>query len=87
MVSLAEDDMGNASKWKESLAQRTAARQNINLMQLVYGKPASKSPNEMQETSASDSEDDEFFRPKGEGNQVYYAIYLHPHPSTSEMPV
>ncbi|MEI4850553.1 hypothetical protein Q8G46_28250, partial [Klebsiella pneumoniae] len=34
-----EDEMGNASKWKDSLAERTVLRQNTNLMQLVYGKP------------------------------------------------
>ncbi|PIN24705.1 GTP-binding protein AARP2 involved in 40S ribosome biogenesis [Handroanthus impetiginosus] len=64
-----EDEMGNVSKWKESLAERTASRQNINLMQLVYGKPASKSPNEIKDASEEESEDDEFFKPKGEGNK------------------
>ncbi|KAL3846002.1 hypothetical protein ACJIZ3_003405 [Penstemon smallii] len=66
-----EDEMGNASKWKESLAERTALRQNINLMQLVYGKPASKSSNDVEDISEeeSDDDDDDFFRPKGEGNK------------------
>ncbi|KAK6140790.1 hypothetical protein DH2020_025471 [Rehmannia glutinosa] len=64
-----EDEMGNASKWKESLSERTALRHNINLMQLVYGKPPSKSSNEMKDTSEEESEDDEFFKPKGEGNK------------------
>ncbi|KAK6140784.1 hypothetical protein DH2020_025480 [Rehmannia glutinosa] len=64
-----EDEMGNASKWKESLSERTALRHNINLMQLVYGKPASKSSTEMKDTSEEESEDDEFFKPKGEGNK------------------
>ncbi|KAG8375611.1 hypothetical protein BUALT_Bualt10G0118400 [Buddleja alternifolia] len=64
-----EDKMGNASKWKESLVERTASRRNINLMQLVYGKPASKSSDEMEDISEEENEDDEFFRPKGEGNK------------------
>ncbi|KAI3468188.1 hypothetical protein Pfo_024851 [Paulownia fortunei] len=64
-----EDEVGNVSKWKESLSERTASRQNVNLMQLVYGKPASKSSNQMKDTSEEESEDDEFFKPKGEGNK------------------
>ncbi|KAL0394111.1 UNVERIFIED_CONTAM: Ribosome biogenesis protein BMS1 [Sesamum latifolium] len=64
-----DDEMGNVSKWKESLAERTSSRQNINLMQLVYGKPASKTSNEMKESSDEESEDDEFFKPKGEGSK------------------
>ncbi|KAL7122018.1 hypothetical protein ACP275_01G019700 [Erythranthe tilingii] len=62
--------MGNLSKWKESLSERTAARRKINLMQLVYGKPESKSSDEMKEISDEGSEDDEFFKPKGEGNKI-----------------
>ncbi|KAL8063300.1 hypothetical protein ABFX02_01G018900 [Erythranthe guttata] len=65
-----EDEMGNVSKWKESLSERTAARRKINLMQLVYGKPESKSSDEMKEISDEGSEDDEFFKPKGEGNKI-----------------
>ncbi|KAL7122020.1 hypothetical protein ACP275_01G019700 [Erythranthe tilingii] len=65
-----EDEMGNLSKWKESLSERTAARRKINLMQLVYGKPESKSSDEMKEISDEGSEDDEFFKPKGEGNKI-----------------
>ncbi|KAL0311937.1 UNVERIFIED_CONTAM: Ribosome biogenesis protein BMS1 [Sesamum radiatum] len=64
-----DDEMGNVSKWKESLAERTSSRQNINLMQLVYGKPASKTSTEMKESSDEESEDDEFFKPKGEGSK------------------
>ncbi|KAL8530896.1 hypothetical protein ACS0TY_007794 [Phlomoides rotata] len=64
-----EDEMGNASKWKESLSERTASRQKVNLMQLVYGKPGSESLYEMNDTSKEDSEDDEFFKPKGEGKR------------------
>ncbi|CAI9757098.1 unnamed protein product [Fraxinus pennsylvanica] len=64
------DDMGNISKWKEFLVERTASRKNVNLMQLVYGKPVSESSNEKQDSSEKEeSEDDEFFRPKGEGNK------------------
>ncbi|KAL7159295.1 hypothetical protein ABFS83_01G018200 [Erythranthe nasuta] len=65
-----EDEMGNVSKWKESLSERTAARRKINLMQLVYGKPESKSSDEMKEISDEGSEDDEFFKPKGEVNKI-----------------
>ncbi|KAA8527320.1 hypothetical protein F0562_034583 [Nyssa sinensis] len=67
-----EDEMGNASKWKESLVERTVLRQNTNLMQLVYGKIASRSTTttEAKDSSEDDeSEDDEFFKPKGEGKK------------------
>lgn len=70
MVALAENEMGNASKWKESLSERTASRQKVNLMQLVYGKPGSESLYETKDTSNEESEDDEFFKPKGEGKKV-----------------
>lgn len=71
MHVLAGEDMGNISKWKEFLAERTASRKNVNLMQLVYGKPVSESSNEKQNSSEKEeSEDDEFFKPKGEGNKV-----------------
>lgn len=67
--------MGNISKWKESLLERTFSRQNINLMQLVYGKSAPTSlthSNGVQDSSEDEeSDDDEFFRPKGEGNKVF----------------
>ncbi|XP_073312093.1 uncharacterized protein [Primulina huaijiensis] len=63
------EERGNISKWKESLAERTSLRQNINLMQLVYGKPASKSLNDIPDCIDEESEDDEFFKPKGEGNK------------------
>lgn len=68
-----EDAMGNISKWKESLMKRTVARQNINLMELVYGKSTSTSTTTMDK--AQDSSDDEesdgeeFFKPKGEGKK------------------
>lgn len=63
-----EDEMGNISKWKESLSERTASRQSINLAELVYGKPGSKSLDDMKDTSEEES-DDEFFKPKGEGKK------------------
>lgn len=67
--------MGNISKWKESLMERTVSRQNTNLMQLVYGKTTSTSTTTLNE--AQDSSDDEesdgedFFKPKGEGKKVH----------------
>ncbi|XP_059653431.1 uncharacterized protein LOC132300403 [Cornus florida] len=65
-----EDEIGNASKWKESLVERTISRQNTNLMQLVYGKSGSVSTNSINEVQGSsgdeESSDDEFFKPKGE---------------------
>ncbi|XP_044466219.1 ribosome biogenesis protein bms1 isoform X2 [Mangifera indica] len=68
-----DDGLGNISKWKESLLERTVSRQNINLMQLVYGKSAPTSlthSNGVQDSSEDEeSDDDEFFRPKGEGNK------------------
>ncbi|KAF5728790.1 ribosome biogenesis protein bms1-like isoform X1 [Tripterygium wilfordii] len=72
-----EDDMGNISKWKESLVERTLSRQNVNLMQIVYGKSASASAsastgsvNEEEEKSEDgESDGEEFFRPKGEGSK------------------
>ncbi|KAJ9554903.1 hypothetical protein OSB04_009517 [Centaurea solstitialis] len=65
-----EGNMGNASKWKESLVERTISRQNMNLMQLVYGQSESKSNASLHEdVDAEESDDDEFFKPKGEGNK------------------
>ncbi|KAM7500049.1 hypothetical protein LguiA_024463 [Lonicera macranthoides] len=71
-----EDDMGNASKWKESLGERTILKRNANLMELVYGESASKSMTSIDEVQGSsqdeeseDDENDEFFKPKGEGNK------------------
>lgn len=81
MHVLAGEDMGNISKWKEFLAERTASRKNVNLMQLVYGKPVSEPSNEKQNSSEKEeSEDDEFFKPKGEGNKVCPCIsHAHMH--------
>lgn len=65
-----EEDMGNISKWKESLVDRTISKQNNNLMQRVYGKSASTPINEKQDGSEDEESDDEFFKLKGEGNKV-----------------
>lgn len=65
-----EQDMGNASRWKEALLERTVSRQNTNLMQHVYGKSVSNLASDISElhgTSDDESEDDDFFKPKGEG--------------------
>ncbi|GJX62391.1 ribosome biogenesis protein BMS1 homolog isoform X1 [Tanacetum coccineum] len=59
-----EENMGNASKWKESLVERTVLRKTTNLEQLVYGKSETNADDSIQEDS-----DDEFFKPKGEGNK------------------
>ncbi|KAH9783366.1 Bms1-type G domain-containing protein [Citrus sinensis] len=66
-----DDGMGNISKWKESLLGRTALRQSMNLKQLVYGKSTSlaTSSKEVQDSSEDEETDDDFFKPKGEGNK------------------
>ncbi|KAK9699418.1 hypothetical protein RND81_08G172100 [Saponaria officinalis] len=66
-----DNDDGNASRWRESLLERAASRQNTNLMQLVYGKSTSNLTNDISETqtSSDDESDKEFFRPKGEGTK------------------
>ncbi|XP_015164408.1 ribosome biogenesis protein BMS1 homolog isoform X3 [Solanum tuberosum] len=67
-----EEDTGNASRWKEFLSERTRNRQNVNLMQLVYGASESKSTTkaELQQHGAENDESDtEFFVPKGEGTK------------------
>ncbi|XP_042035719.1 ribosome biogenesis protein bms1-like [Salvia splendens] len=63
-----EDEMGNISKWKESLLERTSSRRNINLEQLVYGTSGSKSSDDMKDAVEEES-DEEFFKPKGEGKK------------------
>lgn len=64
--------MGNSSKWKESLAERTILRQNANLDQLVYGKSEKMAniSDQAQASSEDEGKDDEFFTPKGEGTKV-----------------
>ncbi|CAN4108613.1 unnamed protein product [Withania somnifera] len=67
-----EEDTGNASRWKEFLLERTRERQNVNLMQLVYGASESKSTIKaelQQHGSENDDSDTEFFMPKGEGTK------------------
>lgn len=67
-----EDDMGNVSKWKESLLERAVSRQRTNLMQVVYGKSTSVSTpaSQTQENSeGEESEEDDFFTPKKEGKK------------------
>ncbi|KAG5536403.1 hypothetical protein RHGRI_023991 [Rhododendron griersonianum] len=66
-----EDEMGNSSKWKESLAERTILRQNANLEQLVYGKSEKMAniSDQAQASSEDEGKDDEFFMPKGEGTK------------------
>ncbi|KAK8509472.1 hypothetical protein V6N13_061897 [Hibiscus sabdariffa] len=65
-----EHGMGNISKWRASLVERASKKQNINLMQLVYGKSPSTSNasvNEVQDDSENEeSDEDEFFKPKGQ---------------------
>ncbi|XP_074316267.1 uncharacterized protein LOC141652621 [Silene latifolia] len=63
-----EEDAGNASRWRDSLLERTISRQNNNLMQIVYGKSTSNSTPDITETQASSDDEggDDFFRPKGE---------------------
>ncbi|KAL5576228.1 hypothetical protein UlMin_017927, partial [Ulmus minor] len=64
------EDMGNISRWKESLIERTISRQTINLVQLVYGKSTKPTLlNEEQDSSDDEESGDEFFKPKGDGNK------------------
>lgn len=73
--------MGNISKWKESLMERTVSRQNTNLMQLVYGKSTSTPTTTLNEAHDSsedeESDGDDFFKPKGEGKKVGPFTYLY----------
>ncbi|RZC50144.1 hypothetical protein C5167_018575 [Papaver somniferum] len=65
-----DDGLGNASKWKKSLIERTISRNGTNLMKLVYGKYMGKSTTSVGEGHGSreddESEGDEFFKLKGE---------------------
>lgn len=66
-------DLGNISKWKESLVERTISRKTTNLMQLVYGKTTPISTTSINEEEGSEDEEsdgDDFFKPKGEGHKV-----------------
>ncbi|KAK7312391.1 hypothetical protein VNO77_36204 [Canavalia gladiata] len=59
------DDMGNVSKWKESLAERTLSRKTPSLMQLVYGESTSNSTsiNKENDNSGDEESEDDFFKP------------------------
>ncbi|KAI3908839.1 hypothetical protein MKW98_029389, partial [Papaver atlanticum] len=65
-----DDGLGNASKWKKSLIERTISRNGTNLMKLVYGKYMGKSTTSVDEGHGSsedeESEGDELFKLKGE---------------------
>ncbi|KAK4778594.1 hypothetical protein SAY86_006122 [Trapa natans] len=63
------EHMGNASKWKEFLTERTMSRQHRNLMQVVYGAPATLSTSINRGQEHDDSEEEEFFKPKQEGKK------------------
>lgn len=68
-----EAEMGNGSRWKESLMERVMSRQNINLMHLVYGESVLKSKtstDNMPGSSEDEDDDGEFFKPKGEGVKI-----------------
>ncbi|XP_010673096.1 uncharacterized protein LOC104889551 isoform X2 [Beta vulgaris subsp. vulgaris] len=68
-----EENMGNASRWRESLLERTVSRQNSNLMQLVYGSSMLDRTSDISEPhggSDDEGEDDDFFKPKGEGAKL-----------------
>lgn len=66
--------MGNASRWKDSLKERIHLGKSKNLKQLIYGKPELKSTSSVDEAQGSsedeESDEGEFFKPKGEGNKV-----------------
>lgn len=74
LISLIEDDLGNVSKWKESLAERTVSRKNPSLMQLVYGESESTinstSTNEENDSSEDDEGEGDFFKPIEEVKKV-----------------
>ncbi|XP_047312141.1 ribosome biogenesis protein BMS1 homolog isoform X2 [Impatiens glandulifera] len=63
-----DDEMGEASKWKQFLAEKTSSKKKANLMQLVYGKSSASSDASLNQTEAEsedEGEDNDFFRPKG----------------------
>lgn len=73
------EDMGNISSWKESLFERTISRQTTSLMQLVYGKSTSgptASANEEVSSEDDESNEDDFFTPKVQGNKVFSPLCL-----------
>ena len=72
MIFLIEDDTGNVSKWKESLAERTLSRKTPSLMQLVYGESTINSTtiNRENDNSGDEESDDDFFKPIEEVKKV-----------------
>ena len=64
--------MGNVSKWKESLAERTLSRKTPSLMQLVYGEStvSRTSINEQNDNSEDEESEDDFFKPIEEVKKV-----------------
>ena len=72
LVALFEDDMENELKLPKSSLRR------CNLIQLVYGKSTSTSETSSKEVQDSiegeESDEDEFFKPKVEGNKVFLDI-------------
>lgn len=68
--------MGNVSKWKESLAERTISRQTPSLMQVVYGKSTVNSTyvNKENDSSEGEESEDEFFKPKEEVKKVGHLL-------------
>ncbi|XP_061353794.1 uncharacterized protein LOC133298512 isoform X2 [Gastrolobium bilobum] len=67
------DDMGNVSKWKESLAERTLSRKTPSLMQLVYGDSTVNSTpiNKENDNSEDEESEDDFFKPIEEVKKQY----------------
>ena len=61
--------MGNVSKWKESLAERTLSRKTPSLMQLVYGE-STVSRTEQNDNSEDEESEDDFFKPIEEVKKV-----------------
>jgi len=64
--------MGNVSKWKESLAERTLSWKVPGLMQLVYGESTNNSitTNTQNDNSGDEESDDDFFKPIEELKKV-----------------
>lgn len=59
----------------EPLLCQANSKQNINLMQLVYGQSSSNrniSDNEKHDNEDEDSDDEEFFLPHGEMKKVMF---------------
>ena len=61
--------LGNISKWKEPLKEK-GGKKNPNLMHIVYGASASSATALINENNEI-SDDEDFFKPKGEHSKVY----------------